>query len=70
MGYIYQRGLGVAIDFKEVVKWYELAAVQDHVNAQINMGVVYFNGENITSDYESAYMYFSLAARSGNSKAI
>jgi hypothetical protein len=62
IGYIYQRGLGVAQDFKEAMKWYRLAAEQDLADAQNNLGVMYLNGLAVPRDFKEALRLFRLAA--------
>jgi TPR repeat protein len=51
------------------LKWYELAALQGHGDAQGNLGVMYAKGEGVTQDYKIAHMWFNVAAAAGNSIA-
>jgi hypothetical protein len=41
LGLMYQNGWGVPQDDKEAVRWYTLAAEQEHAKAQYNLGVMY-----------------------------
>lgn len=44
LGSCYAGGSGVAQDFVEAVKWFELAAKGGHGPAQYNLGLCYFHG--------------------------
>ena len=43
LGLLYDEGLEGAPDYKEVVKWYRLAAEQKHEAAQFALETMYFN---------------------------
>ena len=40
IGFMYRRGIGVAQNGKEAIKWFSLAAHQDYTQAQINLGLI------------------------------
>ena len=47
-----------------------MAAEQGHSKAQLNLGVMYGNGQGVPQDYVMAHMYFNIAAVGGNKNAI
>ena len=67
---MYRQGLGVTQDDKEANRWTRLAANQNHVQAQYNLGVMYGNGQGVQQDYVRAYMWWSLASNAGDAGAI
>jgi TPR repeat protein len=52
------------------VNWYTKSAKQGHAPAQINLGVMYANGQGVLQDYVMAHMYWNIAAVSGHKSAI
>jgi TPR repeat protein len=42
--------------------WYRKAADQGLVEAQYNLGMMYYNGRSVPEDYALAYMWLNLAA--------
>ena len=70
VGFSYDQGLsGQAIDQKEAVKWYRLAAEQGNARAQANLGFMYAQGQGVLQDYKEAVKWFRLAAEQGNANA-
>ena len=55
-------------DDKEAVRWYTLAAEQEHAKAQYNLGVMYALGEGVIKDYVYAHMWGNIASMNGNDK--
>jgi hypothetical protein len=51
------------------VKWYQLAAKQGNAYAQLNLGMMYDNGQGVPQDYKEAVKWFRLAAKQGDAKA-
>ena len=49
-------------DYADAVKWYRLAAEQGFADAQLNLGVMYANGQVMTQNYVQAHLWFNLAA--------
>ena len=43
-----------------------MAAGQGYASAQVNLGLMYANGEGVPQDYVQAHMWFNLAASKGN----
>ena len=55
---------------EEAVKWYEKAAKQGHAKAQVNLGLMYANGDDgVEKDSRKAVTLWKLAAEQGNAKA-
>jgi uncharacterized protein len=59
---MYLFGYGVAQDYNEAVKWFQLAADQGFAWGQFNLGRMYNNGQGVVKNYMQAYEWFSLAA--------
>jgi TPR repeat protein len=55
---------------RKAFHWYEKAAQQGESNAQYNLALFCTLGKGCELDFVSAHMWFSLAARKGNSDAI
>ena len=49
-------------DSAEAMRWYRLAAEQEYVIAQYNLGVMYFNDRGVTQGFVQAHMWSNLAA--------
>jgi len=62
LGWMYERGQGVARDDTEAVKWCRKAAEQGYTLAQISMGELYEQGRHITQDLAEAQRWFAKAA--------
>ena len=56
-------------DYAEAAKWLRKAAEQGLVNAQVNLGVCYHNGDGVPQNYVEAYKWFNLASAQGNTEA-
>ena len=66
LGNCYSQGVGIAQNSVEAVKWLRKAAEQGNALAQANLGAAYYNSHQ---DYAEAYVWFSLSASNGNTKA-
>lgn len=55
---MYQYGLGTAEDLSEAVKWFSLAAEQEHKFALYSLGMLYLYGKGVEQDEEKACMFF------------
>jgi len=67
---MYAEGRGVAQNYTEAMKWYRLAADQGYAEAQVNLGMMYYNGgQGVPRDYAEAARWFDLAADQGNAYA-
>ena len=58
---MYAHGRGVPQDDATAVRWYRLAAEQEHAGGQYNLGWMYQNGRGVPQDEGAAYMWFSIA---------
>ena len=59
----------VAGNNKEAVKWYRLAADQGNLDAQIELGVMYYHGDRVSQDHAEAAKLYRLAADQGDGAA-
>jgi TPR repeat protein len=66
IGTTYYFGLGVAEDYDEAAKWFQLAAEQGNPMGQSFLGQLYFWGHGVPKDYVLSYMWFSLAVAQGD----
>ena len=70
LGSLYDTGQqGVPEDDVEAVKWCRLAAEQGLAEAQVNLGVMYDNGEGVPEDDAEAARWYRMAAEQGHSQA-
>ena len=51
------------------MKWYRKAAEQGDVEAQHNLGLMYYNGEGVAEDNAEAVKWFRKAAEQGYARA-
>ena len=65
LGLLYGNGFGVALDDEQALKWYRLAAAQDHAEAQCSLAVMHANGWGVPQSDEEAFRWYSLAAEQG-----
>jgi uncharacterized protein len=68
---MYEEGDVVPQDYPQAVSWYKKAAehVPDYGGAGVaryNLGMVYLEGNGVSQDYMTAYMYFALANNKEN----
>ena len=66
---MYDEGRGVPEDDKTAVKWYTLAAEQEHATAQYNLGLMYRKGQGVPQDDKIAVKWYTRAAEQGNANA-
>ena len=69
IGYLYEKGLGVARDDAEALAWYRKAAQQGHAPAQRNIGILYEQGAGVAQDHAEALRWYRMAAEQGNAGA-
>jgi len=55
---IYQHGKGVQQDYTTAAKWYRKAAEQGILNAQNNLGCMYYDGKGVPQDDAEAARWF------------
>jgi TPR repeat protein len=69
LGFMYERGRGVARDFVEAVRLYRLAANQGNRAGQVSLGVMYENGRGVARDDVEAVRLYRLSADQGLARA-
>jgi TPR repeat protein len=50
-------------------QWYEKAAVKGHPSAQLSLGTMYQDGDTVTQNFVTAYMWYYASAIQGNEVA-
>lgn len=50
MGLMYMPGGDASVNYKEALKWFDLAAKQGHAGAEFNLGLLYRNGRGVLQD--------------------
>jgi TonB family protein len=61
LGFMYQKGRGVALDDQQAIASFRIAAEQNFAPAQHNLGVMYENGRGVTQDYQQAVAWYRKA---------
>lgn len=69
LGCCYDKGDGVTQNEAESVRWFRLAAEQEHEWAQFELGWHYAVGKGVTQDWSEAVRWFREAAEQGNTAA-
>ena len=62
LGVMYYDGLGVDVNFKKAIEWYEKAAEQGHAHAQNNLAHMSHNGQGVDVNYKKAIEWYEKAA--------
>lgn len=73
MGYIYEKGdtsYGINPDVNKQMYWYEKAAQNGDVNAQLKLANAYNAGLGVKKDPKKSFDYYYKAAEKGNQDAI
>lgn len=65
VGFMYDNGEGVQLDYRQAVMWYQKSAEQGNAQAQYNLGMMYANGLGVQQDMVQALKWFNLAALLG-----
>jgi uncharacterized protein len=66
---VYDRGIIVARDYAEAIKWFRKVAEHGNSVAQRELGELYAKAQGASHDDVTAYMWFSLAAAQGDKEA-
>ncbi|KAJ1454983.1 beta-lactamase-like protein [Pelagophyceae sp. CCMP2097] len=61
---------GVAHSYEEAVRWWRLAAAQDHTGALYNLGTCHENGHGVPQDLHEALRLYQRAAAKGHADAV
>lgn len=68
-GLMYMPGGEFPINYKEALKWFDLAAKQGHAGAEFNLGLLYRNGRGVLQDFTAAAQWIEKAAHKGYPEA-
>ena len=52
---MFEKGQGVAKNYKEAAKWYQLSAEQGFKDGQTNLGLMYEKGNGVLQDIIRSY---------------
>ena len=64
---MFENGRGVARDYAEAVRWYQLAAAQGNAEAEYYLGDMYCQGKGATKkNKDEAMKWWQLAATHGH----
>lgn len=69
VGVFYDKGYGVAQDYKAAMEWWKKAAEAGSASAMSNIGWLYYNGYGVAQDYEAAMEWYQKAAEAGDETA-
>lgn len=69
LGIKYIKGEEIDKNYTEAIKWFTLAATQEHTDSQLMLGKIYYYGEFVKPDFKKALMWNTLAAAQGLSEA-
>ena len=69
LGYLLNKGRGVAQDRAEAVRSFGLAAAQGDAAAQYHLGAMFYNGLGVAPDRVEATRWYRLAAAQGHAGA-
>ena len=68
--YFYAFNAGIARDYKEALKWFNLAAVQGIAKAQWHLALMHYDSrydsKGVPQDYKEAIKWYRLAAEQGD----
>lgn len=62
LGNLYEKGSGVAVNYKAAAKLYQSAAEKGHSAAQYALGLLHYSGKGVKRDYVRAYVWTNLGA--------
>jgi hypothetical protein len=68
-GVAYEKGQGVAQDYRQARQWYEKAAAAGHAHAMSNLGRLYQHGQGVAQDYGQARQWYEKGAAAGSAFA-
>jgi TPR repeat protein len=70
MGWISYQGRFQKKDLKKAVDYFTMAASKKNVQAEVQLGNMYFMGDGVKADYNEAVRHYFSAASMGNSIAM
>lgn len=65
LGVMHGKGQGTPQNYKEAIKWYQLAADQELAVAQHNLGNMHYKGQGTSQNYKKSLKWHQLAAEQG-----
>lgn len=69
LGWLYAKGLGLAVNGERALQWWRSAAELGHADAQFSIGWALHHGEGVKRDISAAIPYYLQASRNGNEDA-
>lgn len=69
VGLCYRNGYNIEKNNDEALKWYLLAANQEHSDSQFSIGYMYYFGLGVEKDYKEAVKWYERAAKNGDAIA-
>jgi TPR repeat protein len=69
LGFMYHRGLGVAVDDGEAAIWLRRAAEHGQAEGQLMLGILFYYGRGVPQSFVRAYAWCELAESDGNADA-
>jgi Sel1 repeat len=69
IGFMYHRGLGIAVDDNAAAIWLHRAAEQGQAEGQLMLGILFYFGQGVAQSYVSAYAWCELAGINGSGDA-
>jgi uncharacterized protein len=66
LGYVYEHGRGVPVDYAQAAENYRAAAQQGYAPAENNLGGLYQYGRGVARDLSTALQWYRAAAQHGN----
>ena len=69
LGYLFHKGLGVAVDDVEAAHWLEKAARQGQAEGQMLLGTLYLDGRGVAQSDALAFVWCELAQSEGQEEA-
>jgi len=69
LGYLYEKGLGVAQDYAQAHQWLQKAAEAGNYHAMEHLGYLCEKGLGVAQDYAQARQWYQKAADAGNPQA-
>jgi TPR repeat protein len=67
---MFDKGIGMSLDYKKAIFWYQKAAIQHDAAAQYRLGIKYANGHGVLVNNIEAYAWFALAFDNGYQPAV
>lgn len=69
LGYMYENGKGIDVDYEKALFWYKKGAEQNYAPAITNLAHIYQKGNGVEKDYKKAINYLRQAAKLKDSVA-